>query len=307
MPGPRICVVGSANIDLTFRTARLPRPGESVCGHGFAQSFGGKGANQAVAAARLGGLVTMVGRVGCDGFGDAIRANFQQEGIDTTHLRTDPERPTGVAGIFVDDDACNCLVGAPGANLGMTPEDVEAAADALRGAAVVMAPLEVPAEAILAAFRFAKSAGVRRILNPSPAWEFPEELWRLTDVCVPNETEAETFTGRPIRDLADAATAGWELLRRGPAAVVVTLGSLGAMVVTAERAEHVPGVSVAAVDTTGAGDAFVGGLAVFLAEGRPTRDAVAAANAVAALSVTKPGAQSGLPGRDQLERFLAGV
>jgi ribokinase len=301
---PRICVVGSANMDLTFRTPRLPLPGETLIGHSFVQSFGGKGANQAVAAARLGANVSIVTRVGRDAFGEAILINFAHQGI-ATYAVTDPDRPTGTAAILVDDSGRNCIVAVAGANVGLSPRHVEEAADVIRGAAVLVSPLEVPIETILTAFRLAKGSGVRTVLNPAPAFPLPEELWHLVDVCVPNEVEAELLTGQVVRSVEDAEAAGRQLLGRGPKTVIVTLGERGALIVDQGRSEQVPGVAVTAVDTTGAGDAFIGGLSVFLAEGKPLREAVVLANAVGALSVTVAGAQAGLPRREELERFLA--
>src|SRR5207237_10796204 len=193
---PRICVVGSANVDLTFRTPRLPAPGETLAGRSFHLGFGGKGANQAVMAARLGAHVALVGRVGHDLFGEQTARHLRGQGVDTAHLRADARHPTGVASIAVDDRAQNCILVVPGANAGLTPADVRQAADAIRAAAVVLCQLEVPVDAVLEAFRVARGAGVRTVLNPAPALPLPDELLRLTDLCVPNETEAEQLTGQ---------------------------------------------------------------------------------------------------------------
>jgi ribokinase len=300
MTTPRITVVGSANIDLTFRAARLPRPGETVFGTGFYQGFGGKGANQAVAAARLGARVAFVGRVGADDFGRATREQLAREGIDVAHLLTDPERPTGTAAILVDDGGENAIVGVPGANLGLTPEDIRAAADLLRGSAILLAPCETMIETILEAFRIAHRAGPLCVLNPAPARELPNELLPLVDVCVPNETELRTLTGRPTDSLEDVAAAAETLRSRGAGTVIVTLGPRGALVVGPGAAGHVPGIPVAAVDTSGAGDAFCGALAADLAEGKSVLDAAHRANLVAARSVMKPGTQASFPRREEL-------
>ncbi len=303
---PHICVVGSTNVDLTFRAARLPAPGETLTGHGFHLGHGGKGANQAVMAARLGARATMVGKVGRDVFGDGALRNFRDHGVDTTYVLADAARPTGVASIVVDDAARNCILVVPGANAALTPQDVRDAAAAVESADVLLCQLEVPLETIQEALRIAKAAGVTTILNPAPAVPLSDELLRLADLCVPNESEIELLTGQPVATLAGAAAAGWDLLRRGPKTVVVTLAERGGLVVTEQGAEHVPAFPADAVDTTGAGDAFLGGLGVFLAEGLPLREAVRRASAVAALSVTRPGTQASFPTRAEAERHFGG-
>jgi ribokinase len=300
---PRVCVVGSSNLDLTFRTSRLPRPGETFTGRDFHTDFGGKGANQAVSAARLGAAVSFVGKLGRDAFGEQIRDHLRQEGIDTAHVLSDDSRPTGVACILVDDDAHNCIVVVPGANHGLTPADVRGAGDAIRSARVLLCQLEVPLETALEAFRIAVAAGVRTVLNPAPAQPLPEELLRLTDLCVPNESEAEALTGHPASTLEEAIAAARLLLARGPRDVIVTLGALGAVLVNAQMAEPLPPYRVDAVDSTGAGDAFLGALAVHLAEGVELRTAARRAGAAAALSVTRRGAQSSFPTRAEVEAF----
>jgi ribokinase len=307
MPPPRVCVVGSSNLDLTFRTSRLPRPGETFIGRDFRTDFGGKGANQAVAAARLGAAVSFVSKLGRDAFGEQVLRHFRQEGIDTAYVLTDERRPTGVAGILVDDDAHNCIVVVPGANHGLTPEDVRGAAEVIRAARVLVCQLEVLLETALEAFRIAAAAGVRTLLNPAPAEPLPEELLRLTDLCVPNESETEALTGRPVGSLDEVTAAARILLDRGPREVIVTLGGRGALLVSAESVEPVPAYRVEAVDSTGAGDAFLGALAVCLAEGGELRAAVRRAGAVAALSVTRHGAQSSFPTRAEVEAFEQGA
>jgi ribokinase len=302
---PRICVVGSSNIDLTFRTSRLPRPGETLAGLAFQLGFGGKGANQAVMAAQLGARVTMVSKLGADSFGEEILHNFQKHGIDTAHVRRDDQRSTGVAAIIVDEQARNCILVVPGANLGLTPADVQAATAAIQAADVLLCQLEVPVEVTLAAFRLAKAAAVRTILNPAPAAPLPDELLALTDLCVPNETEVELLTGLAAPGLAEAEAAARLLLDRGPRTVIVTLGDRGVLLVDGSAGEeHISPVPVQAVDPSGAGDAFIGSLAVFLAEGLPLRDAMSRANTVAALSVTRPGTQAAFPARAEVEAFL---
>ncbi|HEV3259697.1 MAG TPA: ribokinase [Gemmataceae bacterium] len=301
---PRICVVGSSNIDLIFRTARLPREGETIAGKTFQLSHGGKGGNQAVSAARLGAHVTILTKVGRDVFGDAIARDYREQTIDTTHLLVDEQRFTGVASIAVDDEARNCIIVVPGANHGLSPQDVRQAAAAIRAADLLLCQLEVPVETTLEAFRVAKTATVRTVLNPAPAAVLPDELLRLTDLCVPNETEVESLTGLPAGTLAEAEAAARRLLQRGPHTVIVTLGARGTLAVDARAAEHVPPFAVDAVDPTGAGDAFIGGLAVSLAEGCALSEAVRRANAVAAISVTRLGTQVAYPTRPELEGFL---
>jgi ribokinase len=303
---PHVCVVGSANVDLTFRTARLPRVGETVAGHAFHLGFGGKGANQAVIAARLGARVTLVGKVGRDVFGEQTLAHYRAEGVDTAHLRVDPDRPSGTAAIVVDDEARNCIIVVPGANEALSPADVRASAAAVGSADVLLCQLEVPAETTREALRLARAAGVRTVLNPAPAAPLPPDLLALADLCIPNETEAELLTGEPVTTPAQAEAAARSLLRQGPRAVLVTLGSRGVLIADGPAAEHLPALPVAAVDPTGAGDAFIGGLAVFLAEGCPLREAARRASAVAALSVTRLGTQTAFPRRAEVDAFLAG-
>jgi ribokinase len=301
---PRVCVVGSTNIDLTFRTHRLPVAGETLAGRSFHLGHGGKGANQAVMAARLGAEVVFVSRVGRDAFADQALANLSAQGIDPRFVGRDGERATGVASIMVDDEARNCILVVPGANLGLSAQDVRDAADAIRSADVVACQLEVPAEAVTEAFRIAEEAGVKTILNPAPVRTLSEELLRLTDVCVPNEGEAAelsrnspTFAGSPTDD-------GEALRRRGPKAILVTLGERGVMVYDGNSPQQIPAPQVLAEDTSGAGDAFVGSFAVFLAEGHSLREAARRANVVAALSVTRLGTQASYPLRAEVEGFI---
>lgn len=301
---PKICVVGSSNIDLISRVPRLPKLGETIVGHSFHMGFGGKGANQAVMAARLGAQVTMVTKVGRDVFGEGTRRNYQEQGIATTYVMDD-ERFSGVAPIFVDDSAQNFIVIIPGANLGLSPADARGAASVIKSADALICQLEVPVETTLEAFRVAKAKGVRTILNPAPAAPLPDELLRLTDLCVPNETEAEALTGQAVTTVTDAEAAAQALLKRGPRTVIITLGDRGSLLVEDRIVELIPPVRVAAVDPTGAGDAYIGSLAVFLAEGLPMRDAVRRANAVAALSVTRVGTQVSFPTRSAADAFLA--
>ena len=271
---PRICVVGSSMIDLISKVPRLPKLGETLVGHAFHMGYGGKGANQAVMAARLGAQVSMVTKLGRDVFGEGTLKNYQDQGIDTAHVMFDDSRFSGVAPIFVDDGAQNFIVIVPGANLGLTPEDARRVREVILAADLLVCQLEVPAETTLEAFRIAKSGGVRTILNPAPAMPISDELVALADICAPNETETELLTGMPVHTLADAEAAARALLARGAGTVILTLGERGALVVSADTVQHVPAVRVQAVDPTGAGDAFVGSLAVYLGQGLSLEAAV---------------------------------
>lgn len=296
-------VVGSTNLDLTFRCDRLPRAGETRCGQSFALGFGGKGANQALMAVRLGARVTFVSRVGGDVFGELLLHNLRARGLDTTHVRVDSERTSGVATIAVDDAAQNSILVVPGANGGLAPQDVHDAAPALGTVSVLLCQLETPLDATLEAFRIARAAGAVTILNPAPAVPLPDELLHLTDLCVPNESEAEQLTGRAAGTPEQARAAAEVLLGRGVGSVLVTLGEHGALIADRAGVTHVPGRAVQAVDTSGAGDAFIGSLAVYLAEGQPLQEAACWANAAAALSVTRPGIQGAFPDRTEVEAF----
>src|SRR5712691_3075523 len=268
-------------MDLISRVPRLPRLGETIVGHSFHMGYGGKGANQAVMAAKLRAQVTLVTKLGRDVVGEGLLANYRQQGVDTTHVFFDDERGSGVAPIFVDDNAQNFIVIVPGANIGLSPSDLRRSAPAVQAADVLICQLEIPVETTLEAFRIAKAAKVTTILNPAPAAALPDELLKLSDLCVPNETETESLTGRPATTAEEAAAAGRILLRRGPRVVIITLGARGALVLDAGTSQHVPSIRVDAVDPTGAGDAFIGSLAVFLGEGASLLDAVRRANAVA--------------------------
>ena len=297
---PQVCVVGSANVDLTFQVRRLPRMGETLAGKQMRLGFGGKGANQAVMAARLGARVSLVAKVGGDVFGEQMLANLRNQGIDTTHVRIDTTNSTGVASIVVDDQAQNCIIVVPGANGCLLPEDIRASAPAIQAADVLLCQLEVPIETILEAFRLAKAAKVLTILNPAPAMTLPDELLALADLCVPNETELELLTGQTLQTLDDITAAGQALRKRGPQTVIVTLAERGALLIQEGSAKLFPALPVSAVDPTGAGDAFIGSLAVFLTEGLAIGEAVPLANKAAALSVTRTGTQTAFPTRVEI-------
>jgi ribokinase len=303
---PWICVVGSTNMDLVTKVPRLPKTGETVLGRHFLTSYGGKGANQAAMARKLGARVTMVTQVGRDLFGDDAVKNFRELGIDTTFVRRHASEPTGVASILVDDDGRNVIAIVPGANFALTPDDVRAARDVLASADVVVCQLEVPLEATAEALRLAKAHGrAVTIFNPAPGRTLPAGLLGLCDIVAPNETEAEAVTGIAVHGPEDAQAAARALLDAGAGSAIVTLGAQGAVVVDRSGATHIPAVPVAAVDTTGAGDAFIGTLAYFLGTRRPLLEAARLAGAAAALSVTRLGAQVSFPTRPELDEFVA--
>jgi ribokinase len=291
-------------IDLITKVPRLPKLGETLVGHSFHIGYGGKGANQAVMAAKLGAQVSMVNKVGRDVFGEGTLKNYREQGIDTTHVLFDESRFSGVAPIFVDNNAQNFIVIVPGANSGLLPADVHKAEQVILGADILICQLEIPIETTLEAFRVAKSGNVCTILNPAPAAPIPDELLQLSDICAPNETETELLTGLPVDTLSQAETAARKLLARGTKTVILTLGERGSLLVDEHTVENIPAVKVDAVDPTGAGDAFIGSLAVYLGEGLPIRDAIRRANAVAALSVTRIGTQISFPGRAEADDFL---
>lgn len=295
--GP-ILVVGSANLDLVFQCPEFPRPGETLLGGEFATHPGGKGANQAVAIGRLGGDVHFCGAVGTDDFGKTLQTSLKGAGVHTTHLRHDPGQPTGTACILVSATGQNLIVVAPGANNQVTPEAVHHTLDQLRPS-IVLAQLEVPLPAVEAA---AKSG--RFILNPAPARPLPDSLLAQTWIITPNETELEALTGIAPQDLQDVERAARQLLARGVQNAIVTLGSRGSAWISAEGLQHFPAHPVQPVDTTAAGDAFNGALAHFLAQGHDFPFAITRANAVAALSTLKSGAQPSMPTEKELEIFL---
>lgn len=300
-----ILVIGSSNTDMIVRTERIPRPGETLLGGEFLTAAGGKGANQAVAAARAGGAVAYLARIGSDMLGEQSLAGWQKEGIDTSHVSRDPKAPSGVALIFVAANGENSIAVAGGANLKLTPALIRKAAPAIRSASTVLMQLETPLESIQAAAKIAAKAGVRVILNPAPAQKLPADLLRLIDVLTPNETEAELLTGIRIRSEKDAAKAAVALQEAGARHVIITLGSKGALVVEHGAAPRlVPAFNVTPVDTTAAGDTFNGALAVALGEGRSLMEAARFASAAAAISITRLGAQPSAPRRREIEKLL---
>jgi ribokinase len=301
----RIVVVGSSNTDMIIKLARIPRPGETILGGEFVTAAGGKGANQAVGAARAGGDVTFIARVGQDVFGEQALAGFVRDGIHVDYVVRDKSSPSGVALIFVAQDGENSIAVASGANGRLAPADVKKAKAAFAGASVLVMQLETPLETVQAAAELASRAGVRVILNPAPAQPLPDKLLQHVSILTPNESEAELLTGIRVGSPAAAKKAAEQLRARGVETVIVTLGARGALVAAAEGQQLVPGFEVRAVDTTAAGDIFNGALAVALAEGQLLPAAVRFANAAAAISVTRMGAQPSAPSRNEIERFLA--
>ena len=298
---PRIAVVGSANTDLTTFSDSLPRPGETIFGTSFDLGFGGKGANQAVAARLCGADVVMVAKVGNDLFGEATVKNFAALGIDTSHVGIVEGVSSGVAPIFVDPSGQNRIIVVKGANDTLKPADVDAAAADLRTVDTVVLEFEIPLETIYYVVRFARKNKIRCIVNPAPAQ--PADLAALSaaDYFIPNETEAEVITGVPVHSIEEAKRCASALLEKGFRRVVITLGSRGSLLATAEGAELIPPFPVAPKDTTGAGDAFIGSFAVFLAEGLPEKEALRRANLYAALSTIHVGTQKSFPKRAEFE------
>jgi ribokinase len=298
---PRIAVIGSANTDLITFADRFPRAGETLFGTSFDLGFGGKGANQAVAARLCGAEVLMIAKVGNDLFGEATLKNFASFGVDTTHVKIIEGAPTGVAPIFVEPNGQNRILVIKGANDKLTPADVDAAAADLRRVSTIILQFEIPLATIYHTVRFARANNIRCIVNPAPA--VPASLADLTgaDYFIPNETEAELITGLPVQTMEQAVACAAALREKGFRRVVITLGARGALFVDPTGHVHVPPFQVTPVDTTGAGDAFIGSLAVFLAEGVPEKDAVARASLYAALSTTRVGTQKSFPRRTELE------
>jgi ribokinase len=301
---PRIAVVGSLNMDLVARAPRIPQPGETIIGSQFGTIPGGKGANQAVAAARLGAQVTMIGRVGCDVYAETLLETLSAAGVHHAFTVHDPEASTGVALIMVDGAGQNSIVVVPGANMRLSPADVAAAERAIADADVLILQLENPLEAVLHAAEVAQAHDVTVVLNPAPARALPRNLLATIDVLIPNESETALLTGLPACGPTEIEMAAQSLLKMGPGTVALTLGDRGAWLATRDRAEHVPAFPVTPVDTTAAGDAFVAGFSVALAEGRPAKEAVRWGNAAGALAATRFGAQSSLPARGEVEKIL---
>lgn len=290
---------------MIVRVAQLPRVGETVLGHQFLMAAGGKGANQAVAAARAGAHVSFVARVGRDCCGDQAVAAYARTGIDVTHVTLDRRRPSGVALIFVARNGANYIGVVGGANGALSPADVRAASSAIANAKVLLVQLETPLETVQAAVRLAKTHGVRVILNPAPARPVSDSLLSQVAILTPNESEAELLTGIKLSGIAAAEKAARKLRRRGARVVILTLGKKGALIANEQGTEFVPAFKVEAVDTTAAGDIFNGVLVVALAECQSLTRSVRMASAAAALSVMRLGAQPSAPTRRAINQFLS--
>lgn len=296
MGSSKICVVGACNLDLISYVPRLPSMGETLHGNRFHMGFGGKGANQAIMAAKLGGEVTMVTKLGQDVFGENTLKNFNAWGVNTRHVHFTDQAFTGVAPIAVDTEGNNSIIIVTGANNLLTVEEIEAARPALAASSILVCQLEIPLDISLAALRIAREEGVKTIFNPAPARsEIPQEFYQLSDIFCPNETETELLTDMSVQSLEEAENAAKVLMERGAATVILTLGERGSLLVTDATTEHIPVAPVKALDTTGAGDAFVGSLAFFLASGKSLSAAIKRANRIAAVSVQSSGTQSSFP------------
>ena len=301
---PRIVVVGSSNMDLVVKASRIPAVGETILGGDFLMTPGGKGANQAVAAAKLGAEVYLVAKLGKDVFGEQSLSNFNTERVNTEYITCSSKTPSGVALITVDQDGNNVIVVAPGANNELSADDLDSARSVIASAGALVAQLEVPLETVEFAGRLAKECGVPFVLDPAPARKLAAELLSMVDVLTPNETEAQILTGVDVTDEDSARTAAGMLLERGAGAVILSMGAKGYLLATGDETEFVVAIKVDAVDATAAGDAFTGSLAVGLARGEKIADAAYFANHVAALSVTKLGAQSSMPSNEEVESFM---
>ena len=299
----RIVVIGSSNTDMVIRTKNLPRPGETVLGGTFFMNAGGKGANQAVACARLGGAVTFVCKTGNDVFGHQAYQLFDDEGIDPSYVFSDPKNPSGVALILVDDNAENSIAVASGSNSNLVTADIDNSLDAIENSEIVLMQLEIPIKTIEYAAQIAKSRGKMVILNPAPAptEPLPLSILKNIDLITPNETEAELISGIPVVDETSAIVAAKRMAELGVKKIIITMGSKGAMLYEDGEAELIPSIRVKAVDTTAAGDCFNGALTIAISEDRSLKEAVLFANRAAAISVTRPGAQVSMPYRHEVD------
>jgi len=299
-----VVVIGSANTDLTIPVPRLPHPGETVIGGGFQVLAGGKGANQAVAAARAGARVTFVAKIGCDSFGDAVLKGLRREKIDTRYVTRSPATPSGVALIMVGRRGENVIAVAHGSNDELSPRDIEAALPAIRGARCLVLQLEIPLATVRNATELARRHRVPVLLNPAPARRLPLKLLQHTSWLTPNQSELATLTGLPTRNKSEVATAGRKLRMCGVENILATCGARGVCWCGAAGARWFAAPKIPAIDTVGAGDCFSGAFAAAVAEGNSVEDAIRFAIAAAAISVTRPGAQSSMPTRSEILRAL---
>lgn len=300
----KIIVVGSSNTDMIVKVPRIPAPGETILGGKFVKAAGGKGANQAVAAARSGGDVTFIANTGDDNFGKEAIEGFKKEGINTDYIFVDAEAPSGVALIFVDEDGENSIAVASGANGTLGPSQIDEIEYVIANGSILLAQLETPLETVEQAIKIANEHGVKVILNPAPAQPLSDDLLNRVDILTPNQSEAELLTGIKVDDEKSAKKAASNLISKGVKTVVLTLGSEGAFLMSEEVQKMIPGFKVEAEDTTAAGDTFNGALAVGLAAGKTMEEAITWAHAAAALSVTKMGAQPSIPQHDEINDFI---
>ena len=300
----RVLVVGSANTDLTVRAPRLPRPNETVSDGELMISFGGKGANQALAAKFAGSEVSFICKIGSDDFGDRMMHHLIQSGLPERGLLRDPHQPSGVALIAVDRDGNNQILVAPGSNRNLSPQDIAGLEHLFEEAGVLLVQLEIPLPTVEAALRTARKHGLTTILNPAPCYPLPEGLLSLVDIITPNEHEAEGLTGLRSDTVVQAAQTAAALRRHGPNTVIVTLGRRGALLSGSESESHIPAYEVQAVDTVAAGDAFNGALAAAMVQDRSLGESLRFASAAGALCAKQRGAQEALPMQAEIERFL---
>jgi ribokinase len=299
-----ITVVGSLNMDLVTYTGRMPVTGETIMGKSFRQIPGGKGANQADAIAKLGAKVKMIGCVGCDDMGDTLLEALQNDGVDVAMVKRVEGISTGIASITVDASGNNCIIVVPGANYKLSIGDLEASYEVIQNSEVVVAQLEVPIEAVKFAIKTAKQMGKLTILNPAPAIELEDEFLSNVDILVPNDTELELLSGIKVNKVGDLESAAQVLINKGVRELIVTLGSKGCIHINKSGSKAYPAYKVSAIDTTAAGDSFIGAVAVAISEGKSLEEAISFATAVGALTVTKEGAQSSLPVREEVEAFI---
>jgi len=298
-----VIVVGSLNMDLVIRAPKIPKPGETVLGSDFRQVPGGKGANQADAAAKLGAETAILGAVGRDSMGSTLVQALKMDGVKVDMVLEKEDLPTGVAAIVVEDSGNNAITVAPGANSGLTPHDISSMEGIFKGATVMLVQLETPLDTVKRALQLARENNVKTILNPAPAMELDDEIFSLVDIMTPNETELEILSGMDTSDLDKVESAGQYLLKKGVSRLIVTLGSQGSMDIVQDSATTYPAYKVKAVDTTAAGDSFNAALAVSIANGESMEDSIRFATKVGAMTVTKNGAQTSLPLVGQVEDF----
>jgi ribokinase len=299
----KILILGSSNTDMVVKVEHLPAPGETILGGEFTMGAGGKGANQAVAARRLGGDVTFICKVGKDLFGENAVKQYQKEGIDTSNILYS-DKPSGVALIYVDHKAENCIAVASGANSDITVDEVRSLEGVIKSSSLLLLQLETPVDVVLEAAKIAYSAGVKVVLNPAPACELPKELYKYLSLIIPNQGESALLSGEDVYDEASAIEAAKALVDKGVESVVITMGSKGSMIYDNLFGTFVPARKVEAVDTTAAGDTFCAGVCVALAQGKPLAEAVAFGTAASSLTVQKMGAQDSIPTIDEVMQIL---